>query len=68
MVCPGMLRLREGQSPLKLDCHHPTEPFTNLELQNPGIDAPYLFRKCRSTDLEALNYEYVGRAGFVYCC
>ena len=37
----------------KVDC--PTDPFTILETQNPGIVELYIVRNCRSSDLKALE-------------
>ena len=38
-----------------------TDPFTNLELQNPSHDVPELHKICQSPDLKALNCEKAGR-------
>ena len=35
--------------------NHPTDLFTNMEPQNPGIDKLYVVRKRQSTDFEALK-------------
>ena len=33
----------------------PTDPFTNMKLQNPSLDVPYLHIIYRSLDLEVLK-------------